>query len=62
MLLWVMKRLTVGGVVHRLLGGSHGVIELLLGRCIGCVESRLLVHPINRFVKTPVRGIIGRAR
>ena len=57
-----MKRLTVGGVVHGLLGGSHGVIELLLDGCIGCIESRLLVHPINRFMKTSIGRIIGCAR
>jgi hypothetical protein len=55
--------LPVVGVVHRFLSCCHAGKELLLGRRIGCVESRLLVHPINRVLKTPIgRGIRGRAR
>ena len=48
-------------LVHRLLSGCHGVIELLLRRRIGCVDGHLLVRPINHVVKTSVGGIIGRA-
>ena len=48
-------------LVLRFLGGCHGRIVLLLGRRIGRVESRLLVHSVNRVLKTPVGGIIGRA-
>jgi hypothetical protein len=49
-------------LILRFLGGCHAGKELLLGRRIGCIESRLLVHPIHHVVKTPVGGIIGRAR
>ena len=41
-------------LVLKLLLGSHGVIELLLGRCIGCVDSRLLVDHGLGLVKTVV--------
>ena len=49
-------------LVFGFLGGCHGRIELLLGCGIGCVDSHLLVQPVHRVVKTPVGGIIGRAR
>jgi len=49
-------------LVFRLLLGSHGVIELLLGRSVGCVESRLLVDAFLGLVPTVGRGIRGCAR
>jgi len=49
-------------LVLRFLGGCHALKELLLGCGISCVDSHLVVQPIHRVVKTPVGGIVGRAR
>jgi hypothetical protein len=49
-------------LVLRFLGGCHALKELLLGCGISCVNSHLLVQSIHPVVKTPVDGIIGRAR